>query len=80
VKWAGHVARMGERRGVYRVLMGKPEGRKPLGKPRCRWESTIKIIFEKWDRSMDWFDLGMDTHRCRAVVNGVMNLRVSQNA
>jgi hypothetical protein len=42
MRWAGHVARMGERRGVYRVLVGKPEGRRPLGRPRCRWEDNIK--------------------------------------
>jgi hypothetical protein len=80
LKWAEHVARMGERRGVYRFLMGKSEGRRLVGRPRCSWESTINIIFEKWDRSIDWFDLGMDTHKCRTVVNGVTNLRVSQNA
>jgi len=43
MRWAGHVARMGEVRGVYRVLVGKPEGRRPLGKPRCRWEDNIKM-------------------------------------
>jgi hypothetical protein len=43
MRWAGHVARMGERRGVYRALVGKPEGRKPLGRPRCRWEDNIKM-------------------------------------
>jgi len=43
MRWAGHVARMGERRGVYRVLVGKPEGKRPLGRPRCRWEGNIKM-------------------------------------
>jgi len=47
VRWAGHVAGMGEGRGVYRVLVGKPEGKKPLGRPRCRWEDNIKIDLEK---------------------------------
>jgi len=49
IRWAGHVARMGERKGVYRVLVGKPEGMRPLGRPRRRWEDNIKIIFRKWD-------------------------------
>jgi len=71
---------MGERRGLYRVFMGKPEGRRPLGKPRCRWESIIKMYLQEMGWGMDWFDLGMGTHRCRTVVNGVMNFRVSQNA
>jgi hypothetical protein len=49
VRWAGHVARMGERRGVYRVLVGKPEGKRSLGRLRCRWEDNIKMIIRKWD-------------------------------
>ena len=49
MRWAGHVARMRERRGIYRVSMGKPEGRRSLGRPRRRWENNIKIIFRKWD-------------------------------
>ena len=49
VRWAGHVARMGERRGVYRVLVGKPEGKRPLGRPRGRWEDIIRWSFRKWD-------------------------------
>ena len=48
MRWAGHVARMGERRGVYRVLVGKPEGKRQLGRPRRRWEDNIKIDFQKW--------------------------------
>jgi hypothetical protein len=47
-RWAGHVAWMGEGRGVYRVLVGKPEGKRPLGRPRCRWEDNIRWIFRKW--------------------------------
>ena len=43
MRWAGHVARMGERRGLYRILVGKPEGKRPLGRPRCRWEDNIKM-------------------------------------
>jgi len=49
MRWAGHVARIGERRGLYRVLVGKPEGKSPLGRPRRRWEDNIKWIFSKWD-------------------------------
>jgi len=47
IKWAEHVARMGERRGVYRVLVGKPEGKRPLGRPRCIWEDNIKMDFQE---------------------------------
>jgi hypothetical protein len=49
MRWAGYVARMGESRGVYRVLVGKPEGKRPLGRPRCRWEDNIKTDLWKWD-------------------------------
>jgi len=49
MRWAGYVACMGERRGIYRVLVGKPEGRRPLGRPRHRWEITLRWIFWKWD-------------------------------
>ena len=58
MRWAGHVARMGERRGVYRVLVGKPKGKRPLGKPRRRWEDNIKMdLQEVGCRSMDWIEL-----------------------
>ena len=49
MRWAGHVASMGERRGAYRVLVGKPEGKRPLGRPRHRWEDNIKVDLQKWD-------------------------------
>jgi len=49
MRWAGHIACMGERRGVYRVLVGKPEGNRPLGRPRCRWGIILRWIFRKWD-------------------------------
>jgi hypothetical protein len=49
MRWAGHVARMGDRRGAYRVLVGKPEGRRPLGRSRRRWEDNIKTDLGKWD-------------------------------
>jgi hypothetical protein len=76
MSWAGHVARMGEKRGAYRILVGRPEGRRPLGRPRRRWEDNIKIDLQEvgWDR--DWIDLAQDRHRWRALVNAVMNLRV----
>ena len=74
--WAGHVARMGERRGVYRVLVGKPEGKRPLGSRR-KWEDNIKMdLQEVGCRGMDWIELAQDRDRWRALVNAVMNLRV----
>jgi hypothetical protein len=68
---------MGERRGVYRVLVGKPEGKRPLGRPRRRWEDNIKADFQEVGcRSMDWIELAQDRDRLRAIVNAVMNLPV----
>jgi hypothetical protein len=55
--WAGHVACVGERRGVYRVLVGKPEGKRPLGRPRHRWEDNIKMVLLEVRWSMDWIEL-----------------------
>jgi len=75
--WAGRVARMGERRGVYRVLVEKSEGKKPLGRPRHRWEDNIKVDLQKvgcGDR--DWIELVQDRDRWRALVSAVLNLRV----
>jgi len=77
MRWTGHVARMGERRGVYRVLVGKPEGKKPHGIPRHRWEDNIKMDLQEvecW--SVDWIELAQDRNRWRALVNAVMNFRV----
>jgi hypothetical protein len=71
---------MGERRGMYRVLVGKPEGKKPLGSPRRRWEDNIKMDLREvgcW--GMAWIDLAQDRDTRRALVSAVMNLRVSQN-
>jgi hypothetical protein len=66
----------GESRGVYRVLMGKPERRRPLERPRRRWEDNIKIDLRDVGKAMDWIDLAQDTDRWRAFVNAVINLRV----
>jgi hypothetical protein len=77
MRWAGHVARMGERRGVYRVLVGKPEGNRPLGRPRFRWEDNIKMDLQGVGcGGVDWIELAEDRDRWRALVNAVMNLRV----
>jgi len=62
---------------VYRVLMGKPEGKRPLGRPRCRWEDNIKMdLHEMGCEGMDWIELAQDRDRGWALVNAVMNLRV----
>ena len=77
MRWAGHVARMGERRGVHMVLVGKPEGRRPLGRPRRRWKDNIKMDLQKVEcEDIDWIELAQDRDRWRAIVNAVMNLRV----
>jgi hypothetical protein len=69
---------MGERRGVYRALVGKPEGKRPLGRTRHRWEDNIKIYLqEEGCGGMDWIDLAKDRDRWRVLVSTVMNLRVS---
>jgi len=67
----------GGEEGVYRVLVGKPEGRRPLGRPWRRWEDNIKMdLQEVGCGGMDWIELAQDRNRCRALVNAVMNLRV----
>jgi len=77
MRWAGRVARMGEKRGVYRVLVEKSEGKRPLGRPRHRWEDNIRMdLQEVGYGGMDWIDLAQDRDRWRALVNAVMNLRV----
>ena len=77
MRWAGHVACMGERSGVYRVLVGKPEGKRRLGRPRRTWEDNIKMDLQEVKCGvMDWIGLAQDRDRWRALVNAVMNLRV----
>ena len=73
MRWAGHVALMGERRGVYRGLVEKPDRKSPLGRPRRRWEDNIKMDLQG---GMNWIGLAHDRDIWRALVNAVMNLRV----
>jgi hypothetical protein len=74
-RWVGHVAQMGEKRNVYRLLVGKPEGKKPLGRPRHRWIDNIKMEFlEIGLNVVDWIGLTQDRYKWRALVNTVMNL------
>jgi len=69
--------RMGERRGVYRILVRKPEGKRPLGRPKCRWEDNIKMVLQEVGcEGMDWIELAQDRDRWRTLVNAVMNLRI----
>ena len=77
MRWAGHVACMGEGRGVYRVLVGKPEGRRPLGRPRRRWKDIIRMdLLEVGCGCVDWMELAQDRDRWGALVSAVMKLRV----
>ena len=74
---AEHVPRMGERRGVYRVWVGELEGKRPLGRPRLRWEDNIKMdLQEVVCGGMDWIELAQNRDRWQALVNAVMKLRV----
>ena len=77
IRCAGHVARMAEGRGVHRVLVGKPEGKRPLGRPRCRLEDNIKMDLQEVGGSCgDWMELAQDRERWRTLVSTVMNFRV----
>jgi hypothetical protein len=79
MRWAGHVTRMGEKSNAYRSLVGKPEGKRPLGRPRCRWVDNIRMDLGEVGLDlddMDWIDLAKDGNRCRGLVNSVLNLRV----
>jgi hypothetical protein len=77
MRWMGHVARMGEKRNIYRLLVGKPEGRKPLGRPRRRWVDNIRmdLVEVAWG-DVGWIGLAQDRDRWRALVNSVLNLWV----
>jgi hypothetical protein len=75
-RWVGHVARMGEKRNAYRLLVGKSEGKRPLGRPRCRWVDNIRMdLGEVGWGDVDWSGLAQDRNRWRALVNSVLNLR-----
>ena len=72
----GHLGRMGEGRSVHRILVGKPEGKRPLGRPRRRWEDNIKMDLQEVGGFGDWMELAQDRDRWRALVNTAMNFRV----
>jgi hypothetical protein len=81
IRWAGHVARMGEKRKSYMLLMGKPEGKRPLGRPRRRWVDNIRMYLGERERErecggVDWIGLAHDRDRWRALVNSVLKLWV----
>jgi len=77
MRWAGHMARMGQERGVHKVLVGKPEGKRPLGRPRRRWEDNIKMDLQGGGGGCeDWMELAQDRDRWRALVSTLMDLLV----
>jgi hypothetical protein len=77
MRWEGHVARMGEGRGVYRVLVVKPEGKRPLGRPRRRWEDNNRMDLQEVGCGCEgWIGLAQDRDRWRGLVSAVSNLRV----
>jgi hypothetical protein len=77
MRWAGHVERMGEKRNLYRLLVEKPEGKRPLGRPRRRWIDNVKMdLLEIRVNVVDWIGLAQDRYRWKALVHSVMNLRV----
>jgi len=75
MRWAWHVARMGERRGVHMVLVGKPEGKRPLGRPRGRWEDNIKMDIREVGGGGDWMELAQDIDRWWSLLNTVINFQ-----
>jgi len=78
MRWDGHVTRMGEERGEYKVLVGKLEGKRTLGRPRRRWVDNIRMDLQELGRGyMDWIGLAKDRDRWRTLVSAVMNLRVT---
>jgi hypothetical protein len=77
MRWAGHVARMGKKRNAYRIVVGKPEGERPLGRLRYSWMDNINMDLRKIRRDeLDWIDLSQDRNQWRALVNTVMNIGV----
>jgi hypothetical protein len=77
MRWVGHLSRMGEKRNAYRLLVGKPEAKRPLGRPRRRWVDNIKMdLLEIVWGGVDWIGLVQDRDKWRVLVNAVMNLRV----
>jgi hypothetical protein len=76
MRWAGHVTRMGEERNACRILVRKPEGKRPIVKRRRRWVDNIKVELREIGCGVDWFDLAQDRAQWRALVGTVMNLRV----
>ena len=77
MRWAGHVARMGENRGVHRVLVGKPEGKRPLGRPRRRWKDSTKMDLQEVGRGrVDWMELVQDRDGWRPLAGTMRNFRV----
>ena len=77
LRWAGHVARMEEGRSAFKMLTGKPTGKRPLGRPRRRWEDNIRMDFEEIGiNAGNWVDSAQDRYYWRALVNAALNLRV----
>jgi hypothetical protein len=77
MRWAGHVARMGEKKNAYRLLVGKPEGKRPLGRPRRRWMNNIRMdLGEVGWSDVYWICVAQDRNKWRALVNSVFNLRI----
>ena len=77
LRWAGHVARMEEGRSAFKILTGKPTGKRPLGRPRCRWEDNIRMDLEEIGiNAGNWVDLAQDRVYWRAIVNAALNLWV----